>query len=108
MTDHGGRAGDADAVLRRMLAPALTEAESSLEGAPPGSPERSRLAALLAAAAEDAQQALGDRAREPRLHRIVGAAASTSMALALGDGLVADADVRARLREGLELLAAGS
>ncbi|WP_431246003.1 hypothetical protein [Leifsonia xyli] len=98
---------DADAVLRSALVPVLRDAVAVLSGAP--SPEeRADLATRLAAAAEESQRALGEDAREPRIHHIVGAAASASMALSLGDGVVPTADIVERLREGLRLGAAGS
>jgi|GEM_PF-482369 len=97
----------ADDVLRSVIAPALREAADALTAAPLADGERERLAALLSAAAEDAQRALGEKARDPRIHRIVGAAASGAMALTLGGG-VAPADIAKRLEEGLALMAAGS
>ncbi|WP_431198044.1 hypothetical protein [Leifsonia xyli] len=99
---------DADAVLREELEPALREGIAALSGASivPGDPDG--LADRLGAAAERALERLGERAREPRIHRIVGAASSASMALALGGGVVPVADVRGRLQEGLDLLTAGS
>ncbi|MGH1526595.1 PAS domain-containing hybrid sensor histidine kinase/response regulator [Leifsonia sp. L25] len=103
----GADVTDADAVLRSALVPVLRDAVAVLSGAP--SPEeRADLATRLAAAAEESQRALGEDAREPRIHHIVGAAASASMALSLGDGVVPTADIVERLREGLRLGAAGS
>jgi hypothetical protein len=99
---------DADAVLREVLEPALREGIESLSRLSAASGERRRLGERLAAAAELAQERLGERAREPRVHRIIGAAASASMALALGDDVVPAGDVTRRLRDGLALLAAGS
>ncbi|WP_310132300.1 hypothetical protein [Leifsonia shinshuensis] len=69
---------------------------------------RERVASRLAEAAEAAQRALGERARDPRIHRIVGAAASSAMALSLAGAAVPTGDVVARLQEGLRELAAGS
>lgn len=102
-----GRPG-ADAVLAALLAPALREAAEALLAGSLTEAERERLHGLLAGAAEAAQRALGDRARDPRIHRIVGAAASGAMALSLGSDAVPLEDVRRRLEEGLALLAAGS
>lgn len=99
---------DADAVLREVLQPVLREGIAALGDASIAPGKRRRLGERLAAAAEQAQERLGERSREPRIHRIVGAAASASMALALGDGMVPLAEVRARLQEGLDLLTAGS
>src|SRR5206468_5632247 len=106
----GQAAGDpADAaVLHRILEPALREAATALRVGEPARDERDRLGVLLSAAAEDAQLALGDRARDPRLHRIVGAAASGAMALALDQDAVSAAQIRERLEEGLAEIAAGS
>ena len=99
---------DVDAVLREVLEPALRDGLAALSDASIAPGDRSRVGERLAAAAESAQQRLGERAREPRIHRIIGAAASASMALTLGDGMVPISDVRARLREGLDLVTAGS
>lgn len=99
---------DPDTILRSLVAPALREAAAALSAHPPMPEEGARLAGLLSSAAERAQQALGDRARDPRIHRIVGAAASGAMALTLGAGTVPAADIVRRLEEGLDLLAAGS
>jgi len=106
---------DADAVLRELLEPVLREAVASLAAlaaagdAPDiGDDIRRRQADRLAKAAEAAQEALGQQARDPRVHRIIGAAASAAMALSLGGGVVPDADVIARLGEGLEQMSAGS
>jgi len=98
----------ADAVLREVLEPALRDGIAVLSDASAEGDDRRRLGARLAAAAELAQERLGDQARKPRIHRIVGAAASAAMALSLGDGVVPISDVRERLREGLDLVAAGS
>lgn len=97
-----------DGTLAELLAPALHEAIARLSAGRPDAAERERVAGLLAAAAEAAQEALGEAARDPRIHRIIGAAASSAMALSLGGDVVPVADVTARLREGLERLAAGS
>ena len=100
---------DPDAVLREVLEPILREAVVVLSAPaePPGD-EKERLAARLSACAEAAQASLGERAREDRVHRIIGAAASSAMALTLGAGVVPQPEVVSRLEEGLELLAAGS
>jgi PAS domain S-box-containing protein len=121
------RQPDAAALLRAILEPALREAAAALAAlaaervepggeavGEPGEPvalaaaERERLSTLLATAAEAAQQALGDRASEPRIHRIVGAAASAAMALSFGAEVVPLSEVRRQLDEGLRILAAGS
>ncbi|RDV43604.1 hybrid sensor histidine kinase/response regulator [Leifsonia sp. ku-ls] len=99
---------DPDALLEGLVAPALREAAAALSARPLTPGESERLAGLLSDASERAQRALGDRARDPRLHRIVGAAASGAMALTLGAGTVPAADIVERLQEGLRLLAAGS
>ncbi len=93
---------DVAAVLREVLEPALQDAIAALSGTGIGPGDRRRLADRLAAAAEVAQRRLGEEAREPRLHAIVGVAASASMALALGDGVVPISEVRERLQEGLQ------
>lgn len=97
-----------EAVLRSLVEPALREAIAALQAGPPSEAERERLRASLTAAAESSQLALGDRASEPRIHRIVGAAASAAMALSFGADLVPVADIRERLEKGLRLLAVGS
>jgi two-component system cell cycle sensor histidine kinase/response regulator CckA len=94
--------------LAVLLAPAFREAIARLSAERTEAAERESVAGLLAAAAEAAQEALGEAARDPRIHRIVGAAASAAMALSLGGDSVPMADVTARLREGLAMLAAGS
>ncbi|MEN0085220.1 MAG: PAS domain S-box protein [Leifsonia sp.] len=99
---------DPDAVLEELVAPALREAAAALSAHAPTPEEGERLAALLSTAAERAQRALGDRAADPRIHRIVGAAASGAMALTLGGGTVSPADIVQRLEEGLGIMAAGS
>jgi hypothetical protein len=66
---------------------------------------RTALADELSAAAEEAQRRLGPAAGDPRVHRIVGSAASAAMALALTDAAVPTADIVDRLREGLADLA---
>lgn len=99
---------DARTTLVRLLEPALRDAIAALGAQRPDGGERARAATSLAAAAESAQRALGEDARDPRIHHIVGAAASAAMALSLGDGLVPLAEVRGRLQEGLDLLTAGS
>lgn len=101
-------AADPDAVLEELVAPALREAAAALSAGPSTPEEGERLAALLSAAAESAQRALGDRAAQTRIHRIVGAAASGAMALTLGAGTVPPDEIVRRLQEGLDLLAAGS
>jgi hypothetical protein len=98
----------ADAVLRDLLRPALIDALETLAAGRLTGEEAARLSALLGSAAEEAQRALGERAREARTHRIVGAAASASMALSLGPDVVPSADVRRRIEDGLRLMAAGS
>ena len=98
----------AHATLLSLLEPALRDAIAALTAPPPDAGEQARVATSLAAAAETAQRALGEGARDPRIHRIVGSAASAAMALSLGDGLVPLAEVRGRLQEGLDLLTAGS
>jgi len=98
----------AHATLVGLLEPALRDAIATLATPQPEEDELGRVAASLAAAAEAAQRALGEEARDPRIHRIVGSAASAAMALSLGDGLVPLAEVRGRLQEGLDLLTAGS
>ena len=98
----------ARATLIVLLEPALRDAIAALTAPGPDASELQTVASSLAAAAEAAQRALGDDARDPRVHRIVGSAASAAMALSLGDGLVTLAEVRGRLQEGLELLTAGS
>ncbi|MEV8213386.1 hypothetical protein [Leifsonia sp. NPDC077715] len=99
---------DDDAALRDGLEPALRDAIARLSDASVTPDGRRLVGERLAAAAERAQERLGERAREPRIHRIVGAAASASMALALGDGMVPVSEVTERLRDGLDLLTAGS
>ncbi|MGO4534711.1 hypothetical protein [Leifsonia sp. 2MCAF36] len=106
MTDPGSV--DPDATLMRLLGPAFREAIGVLEAGPPDAHERERLASLLADAAEAAQRELGEHARDPRIHLIVGSAASSAMALSLGDDVVPLADVLGRLRKGRQLLSAGS
>jgi hypothetical protein len=91
----------AESVLTAVVVPALERALAALRE--PGA-DRPALSADLAAAAEDAQRRLGERARDSRLHRIVGAAASAAMALALPEGMVPAADIRAHLEAGLRLL----
>lgn len=98
----------AHATLVALLEPALRDAISALAAPRPGEGGLAGVAASLAAAAEAAQHALGEEARDPRIHRIVGSAASAAMALSLGEGLVPLAEVRGRLQEGLDLLTAGS
>ncbi|TDP98400.1 MULTISPECIES: PAS domain-containing hybrid sensor histidine kinase/response regulator [unclassified Leifsonia] len=97
-----------EAVLRSLVEPALREAVAALQAGLPSETERERLRASLTAAAESSQLALGDRASEPRIHRIVGAAASAAMALSFGADIVPVAEIRERLEEGLRLMAAGS
>jgi hypothetical protein len=97
-----------DETLAQLLAPAFREALDRLSAGQPDEADRERVADLLAAAAEAAQEALGEAVRDPRIHRIAGVAASAAMALSLGGDVVPVADVTARLREGLALLAAGS
>ena len=98
----------AHATLVGLLEPALRDAIAALSAPRPDPGEQARVAAGLAASAEAAQRALGDDARDPRIHRIVGSAASAAMALSLGEGLVTLTEVRGRLQEGLDLLTAGS
>ncbi|WP_285114972.1 PAS domain S-box protein [Leifsonia sp. fls2-241-R2A-40a] len=108
-TDPGSGAGsDTEEVLHSVLEPVLREAAAALAAGEPSEEERVRLHDLLAGAAEAAQRTLGDRARNPRIHRIVGAAASAAMALSFGLGTVPTDDVRQRLEEGLDLMAARS
>lgn len=102
------RSLDPDAILRTLVEPALRDAVAVLSDGVPSEAERERLRAALTAAAESSQLALGERASDPRIHRIVGAAASAAMALAFGADLVAPTDVVGRLEEGLRLMAAGS
>ena len=101
MTEPGG-------ALPGVLESALREVIAALSAPQLDALERARVAARLAAAAEEAQRLLGVRARDPRIHRIVGAASSAAMALSLADGIVPVADVRGSLQEGLRLLTAGS
>jgi two-component system, cell cycle sensor histidine kinase and response regulator CckA len=94
-------------VLRAVIGPALRSAADALaSGEPPA--DRESLRELLAAAAERAQRDLGDRARDPRVHAVVGAAASAAMALSLSDGVVPDAEIRGRVIGGLAQLRAES
>jgi hypothetical protein len=113
MTEQGGGSDSADAVLRRELEPALREAATALDavsasGAALGGADRDRLSTLLADAAERTQRELGVRALDPRVHRIVGAAAASAMALTLGADAVPAGQVRDRLAAGLDEIAAGS
>lgn len=94
---HQAPHGSPDAILTELVAPALRRAASALES---GAGDRAAIADDLAATAEEAQRRLGPAGRDPRIHRVVGAAASGAMALALG-AAVPTADVVARLREGL-------
>jgi len=99
---------ESDSALTGVLEPALREAIAALSVPRPDALERARVAALLATAAEEAQRSLGEHARDPRIHRIVGTASSAAMALSLADGIVPLADVKRSLQEGLSLLTAGS
>ncbi|MGO4301686.1 hypothetical protein [Leifsonia sp. RAF41] len=97
-----------DRALLGVLEPALREAIAALSAPQLDVLERARVSALLASAAEEAQRLLGELARDPRIHRIVGAASSAAMALSLADGIVPLAEVSGSLQGGLRLLAAGS
>ncbi|MDN4613285.1 PAS domain S-box protein [Leifsonia sp. F6_8S_P_1B] len=96
----------AAAVLIDVVAPVLRRAIVALEAPVADDVAIAALAAELAATAEEAQRRLGAAARDPRIHGIVGAAASAAMALALAEAGVPREDVTARLREGLADLAA--
>jgi CheY-like chemotaxis protein len=113
----------AETVLAEVIAPALARAVDALTGDRDGGSDgargdrdgrdggsaddaaRTALADDLSAAAEEAQRRLGPAAGDPRVHRIVGSAASAAMALALTDAAVPTADIVDRLREGLADLA---
>ncbi|WP_233265570.1 hypothetical protein [Leifsonia sp. AG29] len=99
----------ADRVLNEVVAPAMEAAADELASGEPDADARARLAESLRAAVEEALGRLGERARDPEVHRIVGAAASSAMALSLGTGAplgLSASLIEGRLREGLALMAA--
>ena len=97
------------AVLRRVLLPALRAAVRELErldSAPLDAADRERLAAMLASAAERAQLELGERSREPAAHRVIGAAASAAMALSFGEDAAGASGVRSHLATAVQAVEA--
>jgi signal transduction histidine kinase/FixJ family two-component response regulator len=96
--------GMAEGILTDVVGPALARAVEALSDSLAAA-DRLAVADELATTAQEAQRRLGASARDPRVHRIIGAASSAAMALGLTEADVPTADIVGRLREGLAELA---